>query len=164
MSRMTLAIMALGAIGCGAAAVALAQSQFPTAAPSDKVSAFAIAAPTGQTIAGLPVMGPVSPSNPLPVVTSPNSTTGSTTAVSVGTTSAQVLAAAVSVRRFLAIDNESATVAVACAFGTTAALNSAGSWTIPPGMTRTWNGTFVPSDALNCIANATATPVTIGTN
>jgi Zn-dependent alcohol dehydrogenase len=164
MNRMTCAVLAIFAAGCGAASIALAQSQFPTAAPSDKVSAFALAAPTGQTLAGLPVMGPVSPTNPLPVVTSPNSTTGSTTAVTVGTSSAQALAAAVSVRRFLAIDNESTTAAVACAFGATAALNTAGSWTIPPGMTRTWNGTFVPSDAVNCIAGAAGTPVTVEAN
>ena len=164
MNRRTCAVLGILVAGSGAASIAVAQSQFPTAAPADKVSAFAIAAPTGSTFAGLPVMGPVGPANPLPVLTFPVSTAGSTTAVTIGTTSMQALAAAVSVRRFLAIDNESVTAAVACAFGATAAINSAGSWTIPPGMTRTWNGTFVPSDAVNCIAGAANTPLTIEAN
>lgn len=50
---------------------------------------------------------------------------------------------------------------IACSFGGTAALDSAGSWTIPPGETRTWNGSFVPAEAIDCIAGAVATPVTI---
>lgn len=161
MNRSTRAVLAALAAGCGAVSIALAQSQFPTGAPSDKVSAFAIVVPNGQTFGGQPVMAPASPTNPLPVLTLPASTTGSTDAVTVGTTSSQALAAAAGIRRFLAIDNESMTAAIACAFGGAAALNTAGSWTIPPGMTRTWNGTFVPSDAVNCIASAAGTPVTV---
>jgi hypothetical protein len=161
MNRWTRAVLATLAAGCGATAVALAQSQYPTTAPSDKVTAFALMAPNGQSLSGLPVMGPVSPTNPLPVLTYPVSGAGSAGPVTIGTSSGQALAGSALGRRFLAIDNESVTATVACAFGATAALNTAGSWTIPPGMTRTWNGSFVPSDTVNCIASAAATPVTI---
>jgi hypothetical protein len=161
MNRSIRAVLVALAAACGATAVALAQSQYPTTAPSDKVSAFALMAPNGQSLSGLPVMGPVSPTNPLPVLTYPTSAAGSAGPVTVSTTSTQALASSALGRRFLAIDNESITATVACAFGTTAALNTAGSWTIPPGMTRTWNGSFVPSDAVNCVASATGTPVTI---
>jgi len=37
---------------------------------------------------------------------------------------------------YLAVDNESASVAVACSFFGTPAVNTAGSWTIAPGATR----------------------------
>ena len=83
---------------------------------------------------------------------------------SIGVASAMVLPFAAQGRSQLAIDNESATYAVACAFGATAALNTAGSWTIPAGMTRTWpavSGGFVPSDTVNCIAGAASTPISI---
>jgi hypothetical protein len=161
MNRSTRAVLAALAAVCGATAVAVAQSQYPTTAASDKVSAFALMTPNGQSLSGLPVMGPVSPTNPLPVLTFPSTGAGSAGPVTVGTSSATALANSVLGRRFLAIDNESVTATVACAFGATAALNTAGSWTIPPGMTRTWNGSFVPSDAVNCIASAAGTPVTL---
>lgn len=81
-----------------------------------------------------------------------------------GTTAAQALAA--SSRRFLAIDNESTTATISCTFGTTltAGINAAGSFTIPPGNTRTWGNTFVPAAAVWCVASAAATPVTIQAN
>jgi hypothetical protein len=95
-----------------------------------------------------------------PVVSKPTSGMGSVSSCTVGTSSAQCVAAAAS-RVTMAIDNESTTATIACNFGGTAALNAAGSWTIPPGDTRTWNGSFVPADAINCIASAASTPVTI---
>jgi hypothetical protein len=65
-------------------------------------------------------------------------------------------------RQMLAIDNESSSANIAISFGGTAALNTAGSWTIPAGMTRSWSGPFVPSDAVNCITSGgSGTPVTI---
>ncbi len=66
----------------------------------------------------------------------------------------------------LAIDNESASATIACAFANgTAALNTAGSWTIPPGFTRTWFfgpklGLINPG-ILNCISGAATSPATI---
>jgi len=63
---------------------------------------------------------------------------------------------------FLDLVNESATATVACALGATAVLNGAGSITLPPLWHRSWEGTFVPTDAVNCIASAGSTPATIG--
>ena len=64
-------------------------------------------------------------------------------------------------RTFLAIDNESASDTIACSFIGTAALNSAGSWTIPPMNTRTWAGSAVPYGAINCISSGTSTPISV---
>lgn len=93
---------------------------------------------------------------------SSSSVTGSVSAATIGASSAQVLAAAP--RRLLAIDNESASATIACAFGTTAGINTAGSFTIPPGVTRVWSSYPVPADAVNCIASAASTPATVEAN
>jgi hypothetical protein len=95
-----------------------------------------------------------------PPTMTPASPAGSVSAVTVGVSSAQALAAAANGRRLLAIDNESTTATIACSPGGTAALNTAGSYTIPPGMTRTWAGTAVPADAINCISDTASTPAT----
>jgi hypothetical protein len=87
---------------------------------------------------------------------------GGIVAASIGTASAQVLAAAPGVgRRYLVIDNESATIA--CAFGGAAALNTAGSWTIAPGGRLALGVGYGVSfqDSLDCIASADSTPATI---
>ena len=82
---------------------------------------------------------------------------GGVCAVSLGNASTPILGGGN--RGILAVDNESTTATIACAFGITAVLNSAGSWTIPPGVTRVFD-VFPPSDQLNCIASGAATPVT----
>jgi Zn-dependent alcohol dehydrogenase len=166
----------------GFPACASAQSAFPTAAGGMMVPGTALLVPNGQGGAGAgPVVAPVSPSNPLAVACVSGCNTG-TVAVSgtvapapasgpagasgciVGTSSAQC-AAAVAGRRLLAIDNESPTATIACAFGNmTPALNTAGSWTIPPQSVRDWSGSYVPNDAVNCVASAAGTPVTIEAN
>jgi hypothetical protein len=87
------------------------------------------------------------------------SVTPTVTAATVGTSSAQAVASAT--WTYVAIDNESASASVACSFGGTAALNSAGSWTVPPSQTRIWVPGTAPSGAINCIASAVSTPVTI---
>lgn len=96
-------------------------------------------------------------------VSPPASGTGSTTAVTVTSTSGQALAAAVT-RRFLYIGNESTTATIACNLGGTAILNTAGNYTIPPNTGRTWDGTFIPSDAVNCISSAATSPATVEAN
>lgn len=151
--------IALAIAACGQTAVA--QSQFPTNAPASVVPGTAMLIPNGTTSGGQPVMAPVGIANPMPVVALPSNGAGSASGLTVGITSSQALGAAVIGRKFLAIDNESTTATVACAFGAPAAINAAGSFTIPPGFTRTWDGTFVPNDAVSCIASAGATPVTI---
>jgi hypothetical protein len=156
MARQFFAALAL----CLCAGVAFAQSQFPTPAANSVVRGTAILVPNGQTVGGQPVMAPPSATSPMATQQTPNSGSGSVTAVTLGTGSTQVLAAVTS-RKFLAIDNESTSAAIACAFGATASIDTAGSFTIQPGLTRTWDGSFVPSDAVNCVAAAGATPVTV---
>ena len=86
-------------------------------------------------------------------------------AVTVTNSSAQALAAVTGSRLFLSIDNESTTATIACAFSATAAINTAGSYTIAPGMTRVWGaGTPeipVPGGPVNCISSAATSPATI---
>lgn len=81
------------------------------------------------------------------------------TAVTVTNASAQAVGS--HERYLLALDNESATATVACAFGATAAINTAGSFTIGPGQTRTWTGQRIPSDAINCISSVASSPLTV---
>jgi len=87
------------------------------------------------------------------------------TAATVTNASTQMLAAVTGSRLFLAINNESTTATIACAFSATAAANTAGSYTIGPGVTRTWGpGTAevpVPGGAVNCISSAATSPATI---
>lgn len=87
-------------------------------------------------------------------------------AVTVGTSSAQALAAATATRSFLLIQNLSNSANIACRFGAAAALNTAGSFMIPAGQTFSWdlrdpNQFALPNTAVNCIASAASTPVTI---
>ena len=83
-------------------------------------------------------------------------------AVTVGTSSAQALATPTIAYRMLAIDNESTTATIACAFGGTAALNTAGSYTISSSLTRVWMAPgWSMNQAINCISDTASTPVTI---
>jgi hypothetical protein len=92
---------------------------------------------------------------------SPATGTGGVTSATVGTTSAQVSAAATRTA-ILALQNVSASASVACALGATAVLNSAGSFQIAAGQMLTLsNDMYVPGDAVNCIASAVSTPVTV---
>lgn len=80
-------------------------------------------------------------------------------AVTLTSTSTAVIAAGP--KKFIAIDNESGSTSIACSFGGTAALNTAGSFTIPPGSTRVWNSVWIPSDAVQCISGAASSAATI---
>jgi len=87
---------------------------------------------------------------------------------SVGTTAGQVFPASPAGRVFLKVCNESTTASVAIAFGTaTPALNAGGSFTLPSMPASgapsclTWHSGFVPNDAINAVASAAATPVTL---
>jgi len=93
-------------------------------------------------------------------IATPTNAAVTVTSVSVGTASAQALAAS-SATVYLFIQNVSTTANVACNFGATAALNTAGSFMLVPNQSRTFEGSFVPTTVLNCIASAAATPVTI---
>lgn len=96
------------------------------------------------------------------VANSVSSITGSISAATITNASTQFLAAAS--RRLLSIDNESTTATIACAFGATAAINTAGSFTLVPGTTRVWNSYPVPADAVNCISSAATSPATVEAN
>lgn len=78
----------------------------------------------------------------------------------VGTSSAQCLAASTATQ-FLQVQNTSVSATVACAWGATAALNSAGSFQLAAGQASSWgpNTAGVRTSALNCIASAASTPV-----
>jgi hypothetical protein len=86
--------------------------------------------------------------------------TGGVTSATVGTSSAQALAAGARVA-VLSIQNVSASASVACSLGGTAALNTAGSFQIAAGQILAFNTNYIPQDAVNCIASASSTPVTV---
>lgn len=86
---------------------------------------------------------------------------GAYSSASIGATSAQCVAANAA-KTFLDIVNDSPTATMAIAFGGPAVINGAGSYTLPPLWHRSWEGTFVPTDAVNCIASVAGTPATIG--
>jgi hypothetical protein len=77
----------------------------------------------------------------------------------VGTGSATCLAAATAVT-FVQIQNTSTTASIACNWGGTAVLNSAGSFQLAPLAAAAWGPSTggVPSGELNCIASAASTP------
>lgn len=93
------------------------------------------------------------------IVPKPETGAVTTTAATVGTSSATALAAGS--RDYLALINASGSAFVACNFGGTAVVNGAGSITLSPYQSFTWESSFAPNDAVNCIASAAATPFTI---
>lgn len=96
----------------------------------------------------------------LPSANVPTAGAMTVTAPSVGVASAQALAAGT--RKYLFIQNVSATASIACrADGGTAALNTAGSFMLPPLASKVWEGSATPSAAITCIASVAATPATI---
>lgn len=112
---------------------------------------------------------PVTASAPLPVTSSggsvsvaPATSAGNYAAKTITNSSTEALAAAAGGRVFLDIINESASATIACALGATAVINGAGSITIPPLWHHSWDGSFVPSDAVNCISSVASSTATIG--
>lgn len=78
----------------------------------------------------------------------------------VGTASAQCLAANAATR-WLQVQNTSASDQIACSWGGTAALNSSGSFMLAPGQSASWgpDTAGVPNNVLNCIASAASAPL-----
>lgn len=89
----------------------------------------------------------------------PASSAVTETAVTVTASSAQALGSGT--RRYLYLENLSASSTIACRFGATAALNTAGSWSLLPYASKVWEGSYVPSDAINCIGSTSSVPLTI---
>lgn len=93
------------------------------------------------------------------IIPLPSTGAVTTTGASVGVASAAALAAGD--RDYLLLNNASASAFVACNFGGAAVINGAGSITMSPYQSYVWESSFVPNDAINCIASAAATPLTI---
>ena len=91
--------------------------------------------------------------------------TGGQNAVTVTSTSAQILAVRAGPKYALSIKNESTTASIAICFGScTAALNTAGSITIGPGVLWSASPAYIPLDAIIGISSAATSPATIQAN
>lgn len=106
---------------------------------------------------------PLAPSSVFstPTTSTPTTGSGSTSAVTVAASAATCLAARTAPKTVLAFKNESLTASIAVSLGGTAALNTAGSFTIPPGGLYSFSGSYIPLDIASCIASAAATPLTV---
>lgn len=96
------------------------------------------------------------------IYTMPSS--GNTTyhAVTVGASSAAALAAGkANVYLMLVNPNVPGGNTVTCAFGVDAVANAAGTITVAPGQSYTWESSLTPTDAVNCIASG-STAFTVG--
>lgn len=151
------ALLVLGALG----AMALATTPAPAQVSLGKATTAAPVYATGtnqplslDTGGNLRVVGGGGS-----IVPKPETGPVTTTAVTVGVASAQALAAGS--RDYLALINASPSAFVACNFGAAAVVNGAGSITLSPYQSFTWESSFAPDDAINCIASAAATPFTI---
>lgn len=116
---------------------------------------------TGQQIVQCPGC-PGGSGTPSTVISQPTAGAGGYSGTTVGVTSSTATITTPTV--FLDIVNASASATVAFCFGAcTAVINGQGSITLPPNWHRSWEGTFVPTDAVHWIASAASTPVTVGT-
>lgn len=91
--------------------------------------------------------------------------TGAYAAATVGASDSTVLAASTATV-FLDLVNDSATATVCINLGATATITgtqcAAGEITLPPLWHRSWEGNFVPTDAVHAIASAASTQVAVG--
>lgn len=112
---------------------------------------------------------PPSTSNPIWVapgsntafpIVSPPRTVMNVSGCTVGTSSAQCLAA-LNAGAWVQVQNTSASAQIACSWSGTAALNSTGSFMLQPGQSASWGimSSGVPNSALNCIADTAASPL-----
>jgi hypothetical protein len=97
----------------------------------------------------------------------PNQATGAYSSVTVGTSDSTILAASTAFY-FLDLVNASATATICVNFGATATISgtqcAAGEIALPPLWQRSWEGSFVPTDAVHAIASAASTPAAVGAN
>lgn len=78
------------------------------------------------------------------------------------TNSSAAFLAASSATTFLLVKNEDTVASIALNFaGGTAALNTAGNITLPPGASITLDGSFVPTGAITAISSAASSPATV---
>jgi hypothetical protein len=95
----------------------------------------------------------------------PNVASGAYASVTVGTVDSTILAANTAFY-FLDVVNASATATICLNFGAAATITgtqcAAGEIALPPLWHRSWEGSFVPSDAIHAIASAASTPASVG--
>lgn len=95
----------------------------------------------------------------------PNRWTGAYSATTVGTTDDPIISAG-ALFYFLDIVNNSPTATICVNFGAAATISGttcgAGEVTLPPLWHRSWENSFLPTDAIHIIASATSTPITVG--
>lgn len=136
---------------------ALAQAQFPT--------------PSGQAAGGnvLMCLNGSNQAVPCTGATWPGSTGGAVTknfpSTTVGTSSAQVLAAAAATKS-LTLQNVSVSSTISCRWGGTAVLNGVQNFTLYPGQAASWGAATagIPNVVLNCIASAASSPLYVEYN
>ena len=92
----------------------------------------------------------------------PSTGTGAFIAKTIGTGASTVLAAG-NTTTYLLLANPSVAGGntVYCAFGSTAVVNAAGTIPVAPGQIMTFEGSYVPRDAVSCIATGASTPFTL---
>jgi hypothetical protein len=97
----------------------------------------------------------------------PHQASGAYAAATVGTSDQTVLSGATAFY-FLDIVNLSPTATVCVNFGAAATISgtacAAGEVTLSPLWHRSWEGTFVPTDAIHAISSAASTPISVGAN
>ena len=90
----------------------------------------------------------------------PNQATGAYSSVTVGTSDSTIVAAGTAFY-FLDIINASPSATICINFGATATISgttcAAGEITLPPLWHRSWEGSFIPTDAIHAIASARKT-------
>jgi hypothetical protein len=118
-----------------------------------------------RAIAGLCLLAFASTESLGQVYDSGTANRGAYSAATVGT-SASTIVAAGAARVFLDLFNTSATATVCINIGATATITgtqcAAGEITLPPLSNKTWEGSYVPSDAISAIASASGTQFAIG--
>ena len=95
----------------------------------------------------------------------PNAGSGAYVSATIGVSDAILLSAGAGAY-FLDVANLSATATICISFGSTATISgsqcAAGEIALPPLWHRSWEGTFVPTDAVHEISNGAATPMSVG--
>lgn len=95
----------------------------------------------------------------------PNAGVGAYVSATIGASDVIVLAAGTGAY-FLDVANLSATATICVSFGAAATISgsqcAAGEIALPPLWHRSWEGSFVPTDAVHAISSSASTPMSVG--